>query len=83
MRRINLKAYIHECGGALAFAEAQGVSVQAVYGWIKANSLPLQRAHDLAEAHGIGRDLFHDPWAGTRMRSEMMSAEETRALFEG
>lgn len=80
MKRANIRVVIHELGGVQAFARKEGVSANAVYGWIRSNSLPLDRADALQEGYGIDRDLLHDPWRAFDGR-EKLTEEETRALF--
>lgn len=81
MKRANIRVIIAELGGAARYAERAGVSVNAVYGWIRDGSLPLDRADMLASELDIDRDLLHDPWRG-RSGRETLTPEETRALFK-
>lgn len=80
MKKANV-AYIVRCyGGAAAFARECGVSVTAVYGWLKKNSLPMGRAAEMADMYGVDRELFYDPWHGTKYGpSEVMTDDETQA----
>lgn len=80
MRRANIRVVIHELGGVQAFADRLNVSDNAVYSWIRSNSLPLDRADALQEEYGIDRDLLHDPWRAFDGR-EKLTEQETRALF--
>lgn len=80
MRRANIRVMVHELGGVQAFSARLGVSDNAVYSWIRSNSLPLDRADALQDEYGIDRDLLHDPWRAFDGR-EKLSEEETRALF--
>lgn len=64
MKRLHMRAVIDALGGPRAVAETAGVSVVAVYAWLRVNSLPLDRAMQFAEKLGIDRDLLHDPWRG-------------------
>jgi hypothetical protein len=84
MKRVNL-AYVVRCyGGVSAFARECEVTPGAVYGWLKANSLPPKRAVEMAAVYGVGRDLFYDPWYGSEHgRSEIMTDAETqRDVFD-
>lgn len=80
MQRLNIKAVIRNLGGARALAGELGVSVPAVYDWIRDNSLPLQRAIDMAGRLGVDRDLLHDPWRGHGQ--DIMSEEETELFLK-
>lgn len=81
MKRAHIKTIVDHHGGAKAFAAMQDpvVSAMAVYNWIKANSLPLDRAIFWAEKLGIDRDYLHDPWVGRW--AETLSPEETKSLL--
>jgi hypothetical protein len=79
MKRANIRVIIAEMGGVTRFAEQAGVSANAVYGWIRDNSLPIDRAATLAADLGIDRDLLHDPWRGRER--ETLTPDETRAVF--
>jgi len=79
MKRANIREVIRQMGGAARLAAGWGVSVAAVYAWGRDNSMPLDRADMLASTLDIDRDLLHDPWRGRC--PEVMSEEETRALF--
>lgn len=79
MKRASIKAIVARLGGARPLADRLGISHVAVYAWIKANSMPLDRACALADELGIDRDLLHDPWRGRG--PETLTYEETEALF--
>jgi hypothetical protein len=79
MKRANLDYIVRSYGGVSAFARECGVTPGAVYGWLKANSLPPKRAVEMAAVYGVGRDLFYDPWYGSEHgRSEIMTDAETQ-----
>ena len=80
MKRANLDYVVRSYGGVSAFARECGVTPGAVYGWLKANSLPPKRAVEMAGIYGVDRDLFYDPWYGTlHGQSEIMTDAETQA----
>ena len=80
MKRANLDYIVCSYGGVSAFARECEVTPGAVYGWLKANSLPPKRAVEMAAVYGVGRDLFYDPWYGSEHgRSEIMTDAETQA----
>jgi len=79
MKRANLDYVVRSYGGVSAFARECEVTPGAVYGWLKANSLPPKRAVEMAAVYGVGRDLFYDPWYGSEHgQSEIMTDAETQ-----
>jgi hypothetical protein len=84
MKRASISYIVRSYGGGSAFSRECGVSPTAVYGWLKANSLPLKRAVDIAALYGVSRDLFYDPWHGSEHgSSEIMTDEETQLAVFG
>lgn len=61
--RADIKKLVAAYGGARKLADEMGVSVAAVYQWVRENSLPVARAMEFAEMlGGINPDALHWPW---------------------
>lgn len=56
-----IRSTIKKAGGIMAFAEALGVTHQAVYQWIKRGYVPLPRATEIHMRYNVNRGELVDP----------------------